>query len=612
MRAIVVQLQSCNEELRQVSAIMLRNLSWHPDTTSKDMLREVGAVAGLVKAAMVTTEEKTLKNILYAIWNLSAHSPENKSEICAIEGALGYLVNMLSYQGTSDSQSIVEAAGGILKNISCQIAVRDDYREVLRQHNCLEVLVKHLQSSNLTILIHTCGIVWNLSARCFVDQSALIKLGAVDSLTTLTSCNHKQISSSASAALRNIFAAQKQSDAQHSDTVSAIIVHKHQDFLINNIDVSTICDESLFYENICEYLPTSNFNKVPANKLDLTTCNSAENHCSTEKLGGQLSEHFKNLNVSSPKNCNPKPTHLPPAPKLITSSPRASIPVRNNFTNCAYEDEGVNCDQPIDYSSKYAEIKVNASERDKEAKPFYYAKASKENKNSGIYAETDLDQLTDYSLQYAEDDLDSEGDKVQDTVKTYCTEDTPYVTPFNFSNATSMSDIRIETKETSSKTNDTERDAIHSENVQFKDSLKRQTTTAIDDSSPEKTTTYCDAGLSSGYLQRNPTREVVKSSYSSGIMSPEKPVSYCDEGTPGYLTRVSSYSSLNSEGDKEKGKVEDGSVKATETSTVKEINKTASSPAEGTYILLSFTFECSSIVFQSSHLLYFKNHPLRF
>lgn len=31
---------------------------------------------------------------------------------------------------------------------------------------------------------------------------------------------------------------------------------------------------------------------------------------------------------------------------------------------------------------------------------------------------------------------------IQDTVKTYCTEGTPYETPFVFSNATSMSDLR--------------------------------------------------------------------------------------------------------------------------------------------------------------------------
>lgn len=34
-----------------------------------------------------------------------------------------------------------------------------------------------------------------------------------------------------------------------------------------------------------------------------------------------------------------------------------------------------------------------------------------------------------------------------------------------------------------------------------------------------------------------------KSEFSSGMMSPEKPVNYCEEGTPGYFSRVSSFSS---------------------------------------------------------------------
>lgn len=78
----------------------------------------------------------------------------------------------------------------------------------------------------------------------------------------------------------------------------------------------------------------------------------------------------------------------------------------------------------------------------------------KEDKSFSVYAETDLDQPTNYSLQYAEDDSDSDicdkmlksegGEFLQDTVKTYCTEGTPYQTPFNFSTATSMSDLRGE------------------------------------------------------------------------------------------------------------------------------------------------------------------------
>lgn len=572
MRAVVVQLQSSSEELRQVSATILRNLSWHADTTSRDMLREVGAVAGLVKAAIVTTEENTLRCILSALWNLSAHSAENKAEICAIEGALGFLVKMLSFKSTSKSMAIVENSGGVLRNISSQIAVRDDYREILRKHNCLQVLLKHLKSSNLTILNNASGIVWNLSAKCIVDQDALIKSGAADLLSTLTMSKHKMIALSASAALRNLLnSAQKRPDARHGDTsgISALIVHKHQDFIVNNIDASTICDESLFFENIYEYIPMSDLKrKFDTQKLLGATKNfSFENSSIPIKLDGedQVNYHLKS-NVNKPK-------YLPPAPKSITSSPSTYIPVRNKFSDCAFEDDIETTEEPIDYSRKYAEVKAGNLQNEKVAKPFSYGvaknKSVKDDKSPGMYAETDLDQPTDYSLQYAEDDSDSDCDKVskivggefvQDTVKTYCTEGTPYETPFNFSTATSMSDLRIDSNETRDKTI-LERDAVDSPSVKFNKN-----------------------DVSALQIENN--TETAKSSFSSGLLSPEKPVNYFEEGTPGYFSRVSSFGSLISSPPNELIKAKEKSevtVPATPgTSAIKGSNKANGSPAEGT------------------------------
>lgn len=103
------------------------------------MLREVGSVAGLTKAAINTSKENVLKSILNALWNLSAHSTENKAEICAIDGAIEFLIKMLSFKSASKSLTVIENAGGILRNISSQIAVRDDYKEILRKQNCLQV-----------------------------------------------------------------------------------------------------------------------------------------------------------------------------------------------------------------------------------------------------------------------------------------------------------------------------------------------------------------------------------------------------------------------------------------------------------------------------------------
>ncbi|RZC39628.1 uncharacterized protein BDFB_011539, partial [Asbolus verrucosus] len=207
MRALVIQLQSPSDELRQVTASVLRNLSWRADSSSKEILREVGSVTGLMKSAMLDNRENTLKSILSALWNLSAHCTENKSEICSVEGALGFLVDMLTYKTPSKSLAIIENSGGILRNISSQIAVRDDYREVLRRHNCLQILLDQLKSPSLTIVSNACGTLWNLSAKCPTDQEALWQMGAPAMLRSLNHSKHKMIAMGSSAALKNLLSA---------------------------------------------------------------------------------------------------------------------------------------------------------------------------------------------------------------------------------------------------------------------------------------------------------------------------------------------------------------------------------------------------------------------
>lgn len=184
----------------QVSASVLGNLSSHADSASRDVLREVGSVAGLTKAAMQTTKEPTLKSILNALWNLSAHSTENKAEICAIEGAISFLVKMLS----NKTSSIVENAGGILRNISGQIANREDYREILRKHDCLKILLQQLKSQNLTIVNNACGTLWNLSSKCLADQELLLKMDAIEVLKGLQGSKHMMIALNSKATLQNL------------------------------------------------------------------------------------------------------------------------------------------------------------------------------------------------------------------------------------------------------------------------------------------------------------------------------------------------------------------------------------------------------------------------
>lgn len=159
---------------------------------------------GLTKAAMTCQKEATLKSVLSALWNLTAHCSMNKVALCSVDGALGFLVDMLSYNSPTETLSIVENAGGIMRNVSSHIAVREDYRQILRERNCLSVLLQHLKSPSLTVVSNSCGTLWNLSARCPQDQQFLWDHGAVPMLRSLIHSKHKMIAMGSSAALKNL------------------------------------------------------------------------------------------------------------------------------------------------------------------------------------------------------------------------------------------------------------------------------------------------------------------------------------------------------------------------------------------------------------------------
>ncbi|KAI4828661.1 hypothetical protein KUCAC02_022740, partial [Chaenocephalus aceratus] len=202
--ALVAQLASDSEELHQVVSSILRNLSWRADISSKKVLRDIGSVSALMTCALQATKESTLKSLLSALWNLSAHSTDNKVAICSVDGALGFLVSTLTYRCQTNSLAIIESGGGILRNVSSLVATREDYRQILRDHNCLQTLLQHLRSHSLTIVSNACGTLWNLSARSPKDQELLWDLGAVSMLRNLIHSKHKMIAMGSAAALRNL------------------------------------------------------------------------------------------------------------------------------------------------------------------------------------------------------------------------------------------------------------------------------------------------------------------------------------------------------------------------------------------------------------------------
>lgn len=472
MRHLVVQLQSGNDELRQVTASVLRNLSWRADGSSKEILREVGTVSGLMKAAIIkSNRENTLKSILSALWNLSGHSIENKSEICAVDGALGFLVDMLLPE---KSLAIVENAGGILRNISNQIAMREDYREVLRAHNCLQILVDQLKCSSLTIVSNACGTLWNLSAKNPKDQETLRRIRAPEMLVILTKSKHKTIATASTAALKNL-----------DSSRLGVKMFTPLDSTAKNMDLPA--------------LPSLMARKQKASLL-------------AAEIDQNLSETFENIERDSPtKSSTPKDIRFIQRKHL--KSPDCDRLVSDLTALTLSTNSGCSTSLPYTVNSFSPESKEKPQEQSADgASPVF-----------GIYTETDLDQPTDYSLRYAEDDSDSETcDKLEkefttdDTLKTYCTE------------ATSMSDL---TKLPKSQPNTVK--------VEFKEeqpqnysiaSTSKETATKVSAQSRNKTTASTDK---------------VASQFSSGLLSPEKPINYCEEGTPGYYSRVSSFGSLN-------------------------------------------------------------------
>ncbi|KAF5273389.1 hypothetical protein FQA39_LY07406 [Lamprigera yunnana] len=534
MRALVTQLHNPCDELRQVTASVLRNLSWRADGTSKEILREVGAVSSLMKAAMIDNKENTLKSILSALWNLSAHCTENKSELCAVEGALGFLVNMLTYKSSTKSLAIIENAGGILRNISSQIAIRDDYRELLRSHNCLQILLDQLKSSSLTVVSNACGTLWNLSAKNEKDQELLWKMGAPAMLRSLNHSKHKMIAMGSSAALKNLLASRpthnllpptdataKALDLPILPTLGA----RKQKALFQELEQSL----SETFDNTDKESPTKatdNDNFIVESDSGISQKSQKTKlllHSDTQKI----TTAFTSLSISEPSTSYQNRTRLSQSRYGSTSlpyvKPNLSYMSLQKYPDLPYEEESTN----------YNSHKSNVIDE----------------KNFGIYTETDLDQPTDYSLRYAEDDSEPDEicenvvktertDFVQDTVKTYCTEDTPYETPFNYSSATSLTDLRKNSldldKQVATCTIDNDKLA-KSNNI-----LKNHSMSQSDEKD------RCSIEDASEIENVVKSSEKSKSQFSSGIESPEKPVNYADEGTPGYFSRVSSFGSLNS------------------------------------------------------------------
>ena len=266
--------------------------------------------------------------------------------------------------------------------------------------------------------------------------------------------------------------------------------------------------------------------------------NASTSH--TEKEAAESTPYSGDSSVESVNGAAPVAAARSRVPQA-----RPFVPVRNKYLEAGLEED-LECpsqDRPIDFSRRYgSETEPAPAPEPRVTK----GEGKKSSKGSAVvygdYAETDLDQPTDYSLQYGEEDdlSDFDGPELpisihEDTVKMYCTEGTPYETPYNFSSATSLSDLRIEPP-------------VKEENDE---DLKAENEIIVEKS---------NSAAPPEIKESNQQPIIASTAIESGSISPaEKPMQFCDEGTPGAcMSRFDSLSSLDKQ--EEVGDVIDGKV----------------------------------------------------
>lgn len=493
MRALVAQLNSLADDLIQVTASVLRNLSWRADNNMITVLNEIGTVTALTYAAMKNNNmENTLKAILSALWNLSAHCSANKAEFCRVVGALAFLVEMLTYDAPSKTLTIVENAGGILRNVSSHIAVREDYRQILRERDCLGILLQQLRSESLTIVSNACGTLWNLSARCATDQKYLWENGAVPMLRSLIHSKHKMISNGSNAALKNLL--------------------NYRPGSINHVPLDSVTK-------------AMNLKELPS--LQIRKQRALE-----QELDRKLADTCEIIDMAmSPKK--EKEQQQQERGTRIQGSRGASVDEEDDTVEDEEEDGEAEQQSKEDEKGKVesgkseGQLEHDQKESQEENEPVSMNVAPPASMGERPQQETDFDQITDYSLRYEQEEEECEeaddqfnGNEIililEDTVKCYEEEGTPYT----ISNATSMTDLRRESNERRVRVMDPQKAQLQSQ-------------------------------------QNVPRKSLTQQAMNSGLQTPEKPFQYEEEGTPGCFStefsRIGSLSSLEGDSPQKEG-----------------------------------------------------------
>ncbi|XP_052900021.1 adenomatous polyposis coli protein-like [Anopheles moucheti] len=477
MRSLVSQL-SCTE-LVQVTASVLRNLSWRADAITKQTLVEIETVTLLMEAAMRCTVENTLKSILSALWNLSNHCAQNRAKVCEVTGALEFLIDLLTYEAPSKTWSIVENAGGILRNVSSHIAQCEQFRRVLREKQCLKLLLDQLKSPSLTVVSNACGTLGNLSSENDDDQRFLREHGAIPMLRSLIYSKHNIISNGSRLALKNL-QQQQQQQSQRPPVAPATNLHEtHPDAPGWNGKVDGVIVQP---GKGGGGLPGLNVRKQRAMEQELGCAFYRKQTDTAQETVGE------EVNTVGDGGSSPDRDPEPETPINYGLS-------EERLHQHSYDYQVTDIDQLTDYSLRYAENQSDSEEEDEEEK----------DDERGVTYRRRASGTGDPSVNVL---------MPEDSVKCYYTEGTPQI----ISSATSMSDLRA---------------VVSGSQMKPVEAESAATTVVV---------VASDEGMVGVPVIKSnpiPIGRGLAVGDDMGCNTPDKPYNYCEEGTPDFSREAS-------------------------------------------------------------------------
>ena len=380
-------------------------------------------------------------------------------------------------------------------------------RKILRDENCLSLLLSQLRSPSLTIVSNACGTLWNFSARSQTDQELLWELGAVPMLQSLTNSKHKTISTCSLAALKNLYTARPSGlfmMVSGAGQTGQLTARKVKNMVADLDEKLSDCGGKDVEGGSPEDTPDGSDNDLSGSEVEdkddgarvradsQASASSGhsrqsqarssrspdgaggrkalflkgiadvakQNGTSMESLGKSLPSCYSQPMSSSKASQSPTP---PPLPSKRDDPTRSSLSAEGRFDSHytsfmkkpSPEFKVPSLELYLEKDKDRAErvmspshlMTAGNSQDSPSNKPLDLSTKKKkfEDQDSEDPEPCD-DKPTDYSLRYQETEEADKETKAEplfdDAVRTYYTEGTPMDTPFMFSNATSMNDLR--------------------------------------------------------------------------------------------------------------------------------------------------------------------------